>query len=226
MPMMQEARGPVAPVPAVQEATGPALAAAPAEPPPVAGSAQAAEPPGSDTLVPLVPIEVTPVVAETPPPAPVPAPARRCYAVGPVADAAGAEAVRGWLTRQGGQAELRWADHQEPRSFWVYLPPAASAAAAQELAGRLSADGVSDTLRVTAGPKANAISLGLYNARARAERRAAELKQLGYAPEVEVRYRDVRTAWIDTAFEGDQDLPREALRRAFPQVGAEPAECP
>jgi hypothetical protein len=159
------------------------------------------------------------------PPAEAATDRRRCYSVGPLAEDAPVDALRAWLQQQGAQVKSRVEQRQEPRSFWVYIPPAPSAAAARETADRLQADGVKDVMRMSAGAMANAISLGLYNRRAAADQRVAELKRGGYAAEVETRFKEVRETWLDAAFEGSRELPREGLRTAFPQLKATGATC-
>ena len=151
---------------------------------------------------------------------------RRCYRVGPLAEDAPVDPVRTWLAQHGGEVQSRVEQRQEPRSFWVYLPPAPSAQAAREAADRLQAEGVKDVMRVTAGAKANAISLGLYNRRAAADQRVSELKRAGYAAEVETRFKEVRETWLDATFAGPKAPPREALRAAFPQVQVVDTDCP
>jgi hypothetical protein len=150
----------------------------------------------------------------------------RCYVLGPVADEAQVAPLRSWLGQHGGQAAQRWVERKEPRSYWVYLPPVGSAAASQELMARLSAEGVRDTLRLSSGKLANGVSLGLFNRQAAAEKRVAELRRLGYEPQVEVRYSVERDAFVDVLFADGQDLPRDALRAAFPRARVEAAECP
>lgn len=151
---------------------------------------------------------------------------RRCYRVGPLAEDAPVDPVRTWLAQHGGEVQSRVEQRQEPRSFWVYLPPAPSAQAAREAADRLQAEGVKDVMRVTAGAKTNAISLGLYNRRAAADQRVSELKRAGYAAEVETRHKEVRETWLDATFAGPKAPPREALRAAFPQVQVVDTDCP
>jgi hypothetical protein len=150
----------------------------------------------------------------------------RCYALGPLGAEEPAAALRNWLGQRGASAELRWTTRQEPRSFWVYLPPAESPEQARELTARLTEAGVKDIMRLPAGAKANAISLGLYLRRPDAERRLAEIKRLGYDPAIEVRHRDVPEAWVDVRYASGAELPSEALRGAFPDVRVEAADCP
>jgi hypothetical protein len=211
-PPPEEPSEPPAPEPA-REATA-------AEAPPQgvrAGEAvSSASPAVAGAGAPAAPVPESPVAATQ---------KQRCYAVGPFVEGESSEAVRTWLGERGGNAALRWVERQEPRSYWVYLPPAVDAATARETVVRLAADGVKDVMRIPDGPRAHAISLGLYNREAAAERRVAELKRVGYEAAIEVRLREVREAWLDVAMEPGRDLPRGALTSAFPKTGVAPADC-
>jgi hypothetical protein len=145
--------------------------------------------------------------------------------VGPLAEDTPLDAMRAWLAQQGGQVHSRIEQRQEPRSFWVFIPPAASAAAAKETFDRLQADGVKDLMRLGGGSLANGISVGLYNRRSAADQRVAELKRLGYTAEIEPRLKDVREGWLDVTFVGSKDLPRDAFRGAFPQAKVTAGAC-
>ena len=213
-PPAGEEHAPALPAPAGVQArpSRPPAAAPPApttaEPPPVASG------PGA------TPAGVAGGAVEPPPTDP-----RHCYVVGPLAEDAPVDAMRAWLAQQGGRVQSRFDPRQEPKSFWVFIPPAASAAAARETYARLQADGVKDVMRLSTGSMVNGISLGLYNRRGSAEQRVAELKRLGYAAEIEPRFKDVREGWLDVTFEGPKDLPRDAFRGAFPQAKLAAGAC-
>lgn len=221
-----EVASPVTPAVSVVAATS--LSSVPAVDPPVSLAVPSPPPRAAEDAAPP-PASVPPPAASPPAAVPVaevsPPERRRCYSVGPLADDAPIDAVRAWLVQQGAQVQSRVEQRQEPRSFWVYIPPAASAVAARETADRLQADGVKDVMRMSAGAMANAISLGLYNRKAAADQRVAELKRAGYGAEVETRFKEVRESWLEATFEGVKDLPREAFRTAFPQLKAAGSSC-
>ncbi len=208
--------------PAGRGAAGPATGAPSPEAtlePPTPLSSPPAEAVAHEPAATAAPATAAPVT-EAPPPE-----RHHCYSVGPLAEDTPADPVRAWLVQHGAQVQSRVEQRQEPRSFWVYIPPAASAAAARETADRLQADGVKDVMRMTAGTMANAISLGLYNRRAAADQRVAELKRAGYSAEVETRFKEVRETWLDATFEAPRDLPREGFRAAFPPLKAAQSGC-
>jgi hypothetical protein len=173
---------------------------------------------------PAPPDRVEAAVPEPAPPAPPPV--VRCFAVGPLADPAEARPLREWLSQRGFEAALRPGTRQEPRSFWVYLPPAGSEEAARAAVARLQADGVSDLMRVPAGARANSVSLGLYNRASAAEKRLAEIKQLGYEAQLEVRYKEMPATWLDVRVAGDREFPPGGLPSAFPAVEVAEQACP
>ena len=209
-----EEKAPALPAPAGVEARA---GQPPAAPPPAPATA---EPPPVASVPGAAPTGVAGGAVEPPPTDP-----RRCYAVGPLAEDAPVDAMRAWLVQQGGRVQSRFDQRQEPKSFWVFMPPAVSVAAARETYTRLQADGVKDVMRLSTGSMANGISLGLYNRRGSAEQRVAELKRLGYAAEIEPRFKDLRESWLDVTFDGPKDLPRDAFRGAFPQAKLAAGAC-
>ena len=77
-----------------------------------------------------------------------------------------------------------WVQSREKQSivdkgFWVYLPQFPSRAQAEQVARDISAAGVSELYIVPDGSMVNAISLGVYGRRERAEQRRQQLTNLG-----------------------------------------------
>jgi hypothetical protein len=87
-------------------------------------------------------------------------------------------------------------ERREPRSFWVYLPSFPDADAARARVAELRAAGVEDVMRVLQGPDLNAVSLGLYNREASAERRAENLRARGVEPRIEPRFDTVEVVFL------------------------------
>jgi len=211
------------PVPGAEPRPSAEGTAAPEPPPVAAATPPATAPPAPSAVAPPAPAVAPPAPAVAPA---APTPPRRCYTVGPLAEDGPAAAVRDWLTQRGASTELRWATRQEPRSFWVYLPPPGSAEESRGLAARLAQAGVTDVMRLPAGPQANAISLGLYIRRPAAEKRQAEVKRLGFDAQIEARTRDVREAWVSATYAPGAELPLAALRGAFPDTKVVARDCP
>jgi Sporulation related domain. len=134
-----------------------------------------------------------------------------CYALGPFySDEAltpikhSLEALELKSTRESRKVRARI-------GYWVYLPPLESRAAALELTREFTARGVTDYLVITAPDKRNAISLGIYSDRSKAERRHQDLKALGYSPIVEERYKEQVQYWINFTQPIGDDVTRHLL---------------
>ncbi len=167
--------------------------------------------------------------APAPPPAEAPSPPavpRVCYTVGPLVEDRDLAPLEAWLKERKAAATSRESVAQEPRSYWVYLPPFSSVEAAREVLKKLQKDGITDFIRVMNGPMANAISLGLYSRSDSADKRMAYLHGKGYQPVVDLRYGEVRSHWLDVTVAGDKDLPAKAFAKAFPDAHLARAHCP
>lgn len=108
--------------------------------------------------------------------------ANRCYALGPFADAATANAA---AVRAGALA-TRTREEPGTASAWsVLLPPLVDRAAAQAVAQRIGAAGFDDYLVINTGEQANGIALGRYRNRESAQRRQAALQAAGFAAQLQ-----------------------------------------
>lgn len=98
------------------------------------------------------------------------------------------EAANAWVARLEGLdiwAELINDQVEQRTSYWVLVPPQSNRAAALAKQAELQAMGVEDLWLFRKGPLLNSISLGLFTGNRRAQRRADEIRRLGF--EVEVR---------------------------------------
>lgn len=98
-------------------------------------------------------------------------------------EAAKASAAR--LKSLGMWAELINDPVAQRNGYWVLIPPQANRAAALAKRSELRAMGVEDLWLFRQGPLLNSISVGLFSGKRRAQRRAEEIRILGF--EVEVR---------------------------------------
>ncbi len=88
----------------------------------------------------------------------------------------------------------------ESLGHWVYLVAPQTPQGRKGLVDRLVADGIEDYYVLMDPRVGGAISLGLYAARANAQRRAAQIRALGgYEPMVGRRYRDREVFWLQLA---------------------------
>jgi hypothetical protein len=121
----------------------------------------------------------------------------RCGSIGPFATDQQAGRIAEQLRTAGLRVQPRTAERYEPAGHWVYLPPAADRESASRVSRELAARGVSDYYVVTTSERENAISLGLFRDKWRAEERAAAMRAQGFAPEIEERYQTRFEYWLD-----------------------------
>lgn len=139
------------------------------------------------------------------------APTMHCETVGPLTNQAEAEALRDRLERSGVLASLREASREVVSSYWVFLPPLASLDAARDVARTLAGRGLQDLYVISEGERLHGLSLGLFSEHERARRRVAEVERLGFAPQIEARFRTQTVYWLDLAVPTDRltglDIP-------------------
>ncbi len=123
--------------------------------------------------------------------------AKACYTVGPfllMSDVASAASI---FDRAGIYAEQRSKAQRKQVGYWAYVPPLASADKAAAALKKIKDSGVSDVQVILSGNKANALSAGVYQAVARAEKRRQLIAALGYSVKVEPLYRTQPQYWLD-----------------------------
>jgi len=85
-----------------------------------------------------------------------------------------------WLTGRDAELKLRQRTLEDPKSWWVYIPPQSSSAQADKKAAELSKLGVKDSFVIRkSGPHQYAVSLGLFKNEEGAKEYLATLKSKG-----------------------------------------------
>jgi len=126
-------------------------------------------------------------------------------------------------------ANVRQAAGQEPKGYWVLIPPMASRAEAVAEVDRIKAKGVDDVWRFNKGDMANAISLGLFARRSQAETHQSDLERKDIGAEVRPRYAARTDYYIDIGPIPGQDLKpglAERLDRDYPEQARQAIACP
>jgi hypothetical protein len=110
---------------------------------------------------------------------------------------------------------------------WVYLSPFPTRAEAEGAVEKLRAQGVQDLYIEAGGDDENAVSLGLYSDRQRAEALAGTIRSMGYAPQIGDRYRVASVYWVDVVLPPNARIaPAEFQARPGRIVREEERECP
>lgn len=115
--------------------------------------------------------------------------ARRC-SVRTVATQDDADALVERIRAAGERVATATVSDQEWVGHWVHVPEQESLEAAQAIMDQLAEAGIEDYGYVGGG--GHAISLGVYSERERAERRKADLDDMGFEVTIADRYRNVR----------------------------------
>lgn len=109
------------------------------------------------------------------------------------------------------------------RSWRVFTPPFADAAAVEAAAGRVAAAGFNDYFVVRDGDEAHSLALGRYNSETTARARVASLAAAGIAARAEPVGSGPSTTWLDVAAAADFDPAQaQALTAARRR---EPLDC-
>ena len=157
------------------------------------------------------PAEAAPVAAVAPA-GTVPADGlQRCVSTGPFRDLSEASEAMAALRSAGYLPRQRLTEGQVWVGHWVYLPAFPSRAEARTILNTLKRRGVADSYIVPSGAERNAVSLGVFAERDRAERRVVEVSALGYAPRIADRHRTGAVYWVDTELNAGDGLDVQQL---------------
>jgi hypothetical protein len=122
-----------------------------------------------------------------------------CVTVGPFSDLVFAAAANALLQTRGFKPTQRDEAGDDLIAYWVYLDNVPSDAAATRLLQRLRSNGVADAhvMPVATATDPRRVSVGLFNERGGAERRARQVKTLGLAPVVTEQHQPQASYWVD-----------------------------
>lgn len=120
-----------------------------------------------------------------------------CRSIGPFERDEEALAASETLTGMGFAINPRAEQEQRQVGYWVSIPPLADRPSAEQIAEDLRNSGISDFYIVPTGEDTNAISLGVFSQSARAERRAQQVRDNGFASEVSGRFQTANVTWLE-----------------------------
>jgi hypothetical protein len=154
-------------------------------------------------------------------------PVPHCVSLGPYLDLAETAEAAARLRERGHMPSQRLADSPLWVGNWVYLAPFNTRAEATAAVEKLRVNGVDDLYIEPSGEDENAVSLGLYSDRERAEALAAEIRKLGYTPQISDKYRVASVYWVDVVLPPDVSLdPAKYQVRSGRVVRAQEHQCP
>ena len=121
-----------------------------------------------------------------------------CFSVGPFEEEAFSNEIYEILLDSGIDVKQRSVNERQPKSYWVYLSPHESLAAARKTVAFLENNNISEYYIMPEPPEhEHAVSLGLYERLDAARNKLAEIKKLKLDPKMEVRFKENTSYWVD-----------------------------
>lgn len=120
-----------------------------------------------------------------------------CRSIGPFDRDEEALTASETLAGLGFTINPRAEQEQRQVGFWVSIPSLADRPSAEQIAADLRNAGISDFYIVPSGEDQNAISLGVFSQRERADRRATQVRDSGFASEVTGRFQPANVTWLE-----------------------------
>lgn len=154
----------------------------------------------------------------------------RCVSIGPFRDLPETTQASATLREANYEPRTRVAEGEVWAGLWVYLDDLPSRDEAQRAMTLLKRRGISDAYIMPSADQTNDISLGIFSEPARAQRRAEEIRALGFTPTIADRTRRGPVYWIDISlkstdgFINPADLQSESGRIVRLEVLACPSE--
>jgi hypothetical protein len=124
-------------------------------------------------------------------------PSSSCTTVGPFSDLASAARAAGLLTQRGFQLRQRAEEGETIEGYWVFVGDLQSDDEAGRVVDRLAKSGLTDAHVMKSYSTTRRLSVGMFSSRARAERRAAVVRNMGLAAEIGERKFPGTVYWVD-----------------------------
>jgi hypothetical protein len=147
-------------------------------------------------------------------------PPSKCRTLGPFGDARTMKAVEDRLNQLGYKPKERTGEARVEAGYWVYLP-AMEREDALRITRMLDERNDHDFLIV----KGNAVSLGAYDSRARADLRVVMLRKYGLDPVVEPRYAMRTGYWLDLDLPDDRHAILDTIRDEYKNAEVQESVC-
>lgn len=156
----------------------------------------------------------------------------RCVSIGPFRDLTEAMQGSAALRGSGHDPRTRAAEGEVWAGLWVYLAGLPSRSEAQRAMTLLRQRGITDAYIMPAADRSADISLGIFSEPSRAQKRADDVRALGFTPTIADHARTGQVYWIDVdlkptdGFINPADIPTEAGKITRLEIKACPAVDP
>ena len=154
--------------------------------------------------------------------------ASRCVTIGPFRDLPETTQASATLREANYEPRTRVAEGDVWAGLWVYLDDLPSRDEAQRAMTLLKRRGISDAYIMPSADQTNDISLGVFSEPARAQRRAEEIRALGFTPTIADRTRRGPVYWIDISLKSTDGFinPADLQSESGRIVRLEVLTCP
>jgi len=151
----------------------------------------------------------------------------RCFTVGPISDAAHAQALVAQVDPELVEYEIRETNKETTKGFVVHSAPQPTRRAVRRLEKKLRKKGVEDLAVIRHGTLANHLSFGVYNSKGYAKKRCRQIGALGVDCNITPSPSIDTFLWVDLAFKAppsnldqlqDWLRPNDLLNRVNPQI--------
>jgi len=132
-----------------------------------------------------------------------------CYTLGPFREMKTLRLVTRKIKDYVVDASFRSREEQEQTMFRVLLKPVASKKEAKALTRELASKNIKDYFIITEGPSENAISLGYFSSKSRAQRHADRVRKLGFDVVAEPVFSTYTIYWLDYRIKADHEIPQQ-----------------
>lgn len=157
-------------------------------------------------------------------------PAPQCVSVGPFTDPAVAAQAVEVLKAKNFAPRQRASELPAVRRYWVYLDNLSSDAAVTRVLHKLERAGIDDAEAMPPQTRGRRISLGLYDAPDRAQRRLKAVRSMGFKPVMTERMLPGTVYWLDLTLASDAvAVPLKEVSNLAPSGAANPISvqtCP
>ena len=148
----------------------------------------------------------------------------RCFRAGQIDARASRDELVAFLEERGIEARTG-TEKGHGESHWVLLPPFPNTDMARNLMDRLREKGVKDLYLVPSGENRNAISLGVFKERPRADERLARIRRLGFDAEMRSLPLPSTRYWVRFSWSGERGDPPLAKMAEAAGVELEEVDC-
>ena len=158
----------------------------------------------------------------------VPETQQTCTSVGPFKDITHAARAAGLLTQRGFQLKQRAEEGETIEGYWVFIGGMQSDDEVNEVVQRLEKSGFTDAHVMKNFSTNRRISVGMFSTRERADKRSAQLRSLGFEPEMGERKFQGTIYWVDVALGSGprKELPEYLFTDVGRTAKVETHPCP